>query len=80
MSVANCKSPNKWSHISWQKNGQNIINFTFFQFWDRTSRDCDSKDVPASNYDRKIAARPFDTIHDILQRLIHAESALKVEK
>ena len=38
---------------------------------------CDSTDVPASNYARKIAARPFDTIHDILRCLSLAQSLLK---
>ena len=28
---------------------------------------CDLTDAPASMYDRKTAAGPFDTIHDILQ-------------
>ena len=35
----------------------------------------DLTDVPASIYDRKMDARPFDTIHDILLSLV--ESLLK---
>ena len=38
---------------------------------------CDLADVPASIYDRKTAARPFDTIHDILRCLSLAQSLLK---
>ena len=42
--------------------------------------DCEIKlnitDVPASIYDRKTAARPFDTIHDILQSLSLVQSLL----
>ena len=34
-------------------------------------------DVPASIYDRKTAARPFDTIHDILRSLSLVQSLLK---
>ena len=38
---------------------------------------CNSTDVPASMYGRKIAARPFDTIHDTLRSLSLAQSLLK---
>ena len=37
----------------------------------------DSTDVPSWIYDRKTAARPFDTIHDILRCLSLAQSILK---
>ena len=37
----------------------------------------DSTDVPSWIYDRKTAARPFDTIHDILRCLSLAQSLLK---
>ena len=46
---------------------------TFFNY----ESTCDSKDVRASMYDRKNAARPFDTIHDILRSLILVQSLLK---
>ena len=39
--------------------------------------DCDLKDVPSSIYDRKRAARRFDTIHDILISLSLAQSILQ---
>ena len=38
---------------------------------------CDLLDVPASIYDRKMDARPFDTINDILRGLSLAQSLLK---
>ena len=38
---------------------------------------CDSTDVPASIYDRKMDARLFDTIHEILRCLSLAQSLLK---
>ena len=64
---------------------RNITNFTILWLWDRLRlffdfETCDSTDFPASNYARIIAARPFDTIHDILRRLSLAKSGLKVEK
>ena len=37
----------------------------------------DLTDVPASRYDRKTAARPFDSIHDILRSISLAQSFLK---
>ena len=37
---------------------------------------CDLGDVSASIYDRKTAARPFDTIHHILRSLSFAEALL----
>ena len=37
----------------------------------------DLTDVPASLHDRKTVARPFDTIHDILQCLSLVQSLLK---
>ena len=41
------------------------------------ARTCDLTDVPASNYDRKMDARPFDTIHDILSCLSLVQSLFK---
>ena len=38
---------------------------------------CDLTNVSASVYDRKIDARPFDTIHDILRCLSLAQSLRK---
>ena len=38
---------------------------------------CDLTDVPASIYDRKMDARPFDTIRDILRCLSLVQSLLK---
>ena len=40
-------------------------------------RTCGLTDVPASIYDRKTAARPFDTNHNILRCLSLAQSLLK---
>ena len=38
---------------------------------------CDLKDLPASIYDRKMDARPFDTIHDFLRCRSLVRSLLK---
>ena len=38
---------------------------------------CDLTDVPASNYDREMDARPFDTINDILRFLSLVQYLLK---
>ena len=38
---------------------------------------CDLTDVLASIYDRKMDARPFDTIHDILRCLCLVQSLLE---
>ena len=38
---------------------------------------CDSTDVSASKYDRKPAAQPFNTIHDIIRSLSLMQSLLK---
>ena len=38
---------------------------------------CDLADVPASMYERKMDARPFDTIHDIIQCLSLVQSLLE---
>ena len=46
---------------------------TFFNY----EGTCDSTDVLASLYDRKTAARAFDTIHDILRSLSLVESPSK---
>ena len=45
-------------------------------FWNRAST-CGSTDLPVAIYDRKIAARRFDSIHDILRFLSLAQSLLK---
>ena len=42
-------------------------------------RMCDLTDVLASIYDRKMDARPFDTIHDILRCLSFVQSLFKDE-
>ena len=38
---------------------------------------CDSTKVPASMYDKKTAAGPFDTIHDVLRYFSLVQSLLK---
>ena len=55
---------------------EKIMAQTFFNY----EGTCDSTDVPASIYDRKTAARPFNTIHDILGCLSLVQSLLKDTK
>ena len=43
----------------------------------KCERTCDLSDVPATMYDRKTTARPFDTIHGILRSLSLTRSRLK---
>ena len=50
-----------------------ILAFDFFNY----ETTCDVRDVPASIYDTKTAARRFDTIHDILRSLGLAQSLRK---
>ena len=45
---------------------------TFFNY----ESTCDLTDVPASIYERKTAARPFDTIHALLRSLSLSQSLL----
>ena len=52
---------------------EKIMVQTFFKY----ESTCDSTDVLASMYDRKTAARSFDTIHDILRSLSLAQYFLK---
>ena len=40
---------------------------------------CNSEDVPASIYDRKTAARRFDTLHEILRSFSLVKSLPKTE-
>ena len=47
------------------------------QFFLNFESTCDLTDVQASMYERKTAARPFDTIHDILRSLSLVQSLLK---
>ena len=51
---------------------EKIMAQTFFNY----EGTCDSTDVPASIYDRKTAARPFDTINDILRSLSLAQPVI----
>ena len=56
-----------------------IVNFVKFGpliFLNRKIT-CNSTDVPASIYDRKMDGRPFDTINDILRCLSLVQSLLK---
>ena len=59
--------------------GRKIVKF--MKFGTLISLNCERMwyltDVPASHYDRKTDARPFDTIHDILRCLCLIQSLLK---
>ena len=52
---------------------EKIMAQTFFNY----ESTCDSTDLPASIYDRKMGARPFDTIYDILRCLSLVKPILK---
>ena len=68
------------SWIVWKRSGVGfsiiIWSWNIFQITIKKSR---RMSWMVSNYDRKNAARYFDTIHDILRRLSLPKSALKVE-
>ena len=62
-----------------QSKSQKIVKFV--KFWPLIFLNCESTydltNVLASIYDRKMDARPFDTIHDILRRLSLVQYLLK---
>ena len=61
--------------VSKSKNSKicDILANAFFN----CERTCDLTDVTASSYDRKTDARPFDTIHNILQCVNLVQSILR---
>ena len=58
---------------------QKVVKFVIFgpMNFRNFARTCDSTDVSASNYDRKMDARLFDTIHDISRCLRLVQWLLK---
>ena len=58
---------------------QKIVKFVKCEllFFFNYQSTCDSPYVPASIYDRKMNARPFDTTHDILRCLSFVQSLFK---